>query len=67
MMGEEGERGRDPGPGGGLCPRGLEGDDRSRFEGLLQAGDPVATGALRDFEMTLLELAAAATEAPPVR
>ena len=44
---------------------GLEGEDRARFEALLQAGDPDATSALRDFQGTLLELAAATTEAPP--
>ena len=44
---------------------GLEGEDRVRFEALLQAGDPEAASALRDFQGTLLELAAATTEAPP--
>ena len=44
---------------------GLEGEDRARFEALLQAGDPEAASALRDFQGTLLELAAATTEAPP--
>ena len=44
---------------------GLEGEDRARFEALLQAGDPDATSAVRDFQGTLLELAAATTEAPP--
>ena len=44
---------------------GLEGEDRVRFEALLRAGDPEATSALRDFQRTLLELAAATTEAPP--
>ena len=46
---------------------GLEGEDRARFEALLQAGDPDATSAVRDFQGTLLELAAATTEAPPAR
>jgi anti-sigma-K factor RskA len=44
---------------------GLEGEDRARFEALLEAGDPEAVSALRDFQGTLLELAAATTEAPP--
>ena len=44
---------------------GLEGEDRVRFEALLQAGDPDAASALRDFQGTLLQLAAATTEAPP--
>ena len=44
---------------------GLEGEDRVRFEALLEAGDPGATSAVRDFQGTLLELAAATTEAPP--
>jgi anti-sigma-K factor RskA len=44
---------------------GLEGEDRARFEALLQAGDPDATSAVRDFQGTLLELAAATTEVPP--
>jgi len=44
---------------------GLEGEDRARFEALLQAGAPEATSALRDFQGTLLELAAATTEVPP--
>ena len=44
---------------------GLEGEDRARFEALLQTGAPEATSALRDFEATLLELAAATTVTPP--
>ena len=44
---------------------GLEGEDRARFEALLQAGDPEAASALRDFQGTLLELAAATSEVPP--
>lgn len=44
---------------------GLEGEDRARFEVLLEAGDPEAVSALRDFQGTLLELAAASAEAPP--
>ena len=44
---------------------GLEGEDRARFEALLQAGDPDAANAVRDFQGTLLELAAATTEPPP--
>jgi len=46
---------------------GLEGEDRARFEALLRAGDPDATSAVQDFQGTLLELAAATTEAPPAR
>jgi anti-sigma-K factor RskA len=44
---------------------GLEGADRARFEALLQTGDPEAVAALRDFERTLADLAAAAPETPP--
>ena len=44
---------------------GLEGEDRVRFEALLEAGDPGAVRALRDCEDTLVGLAAAAPEAPP--
>jgi anti-sigma-K factor RskA len=44
---------------------GLDGADRARFEALLSAGDPEAVAALRDFEGTLADLAAATPEAPP--
>lgn len=44
---------------------GLDGEDRARFEALLQSGDAEATAALRDFERTLADLAAESTEAPP--
>jgi anti-sigma-K factor RskA len=44
---------------------GLEAADRVRFEALLSAGDPEAMAALRDFEGTLADLAAAAPETPP--
>ena len=44
---------------------GLEAEDRARFETLLRAGDPEAVAALREFEATLAELAAAAPEPPP--
>jgi anti-sigma-K factor RskA len=44
---------------------GLEAADRARFEALLQTGDPEAVAALRDFEGTLVDLAAAARETPP--
>ena len=44
---------------------GLEAADRARFEALLQTGDPEAVAALRDFEGTLADLAAAARETPP--
>jgi anti-sigma-K factor RskA len=43
----------------------LDGDDRTRFEALLRAGDPQAVGALRDFEETLSDLAAATPASPP--
>lgn len=43
----------------------LEAEDRARFEALLRAGDPEATGTLREFEGTLADLAAAAQETPP--
>ena len=46
---------------------GLDGEDRSRFEALLEAGDREATSALRDFEGTLLEVATGAAETPPAR
>jgi anti-sigma-K factor RskA len=44
---------------------GLEAADRARFEALLQTGDPEAVAALRDFEGTLADLAAAGQETPP--
>lgn len=44
---------------------GLEADDRARFETLLRAGDPETVAALREFEATLADLAAAAPEPPP--
>ena len=44
---------------------GLEGADRARFESLLRTGDPDAVAALRAFEDTLADLAAAAPEPPP--
>ena len=44
---------------------GLDAEDRGRFETLLRAGDPEALAALRDFESTLADLAAAAPEPPP--
>jgi anti-sigma-K factor RskA len=44
---------------------GLEGEERARFEALLQAGDPEALRALRDAEETLAGLAAALPEPPP--
>src|SRR6266851_3711923 len=44
---------------------GLEGEERVRFEALLEAGDPDAVRALRDCEDTLVGLAAGAPEAPP--
>src|SRR5438309_11210126 len=44
---------------------GLDGEDRARFEALLRAGDADAAAALRDFETTLVELAAEPAEAPP--
>lgn len=43
----------------------LEAADRARFEALLRTGDPEAVAALRDFERTLADLAAAAPETPP--
>jgi anti-sigma-K factor RskA len=43
----------------------LEGEDRTRFEALLQGGDPEAVAALREFEGTLAELAAQGAEPPP--
>jgi anti-sigma-K factor RskA len=44
---------------------GLEAEDRARFETLLRAGDPEAVSALREFEGTLADLAAATPEPPP--
>jgi anti-sigma-K factor RskA len=44
---------------------GLDGDDRARFEALLQSGDPNATAALRDFESSLVSLATESAEPPP--
>lgn len=44
---------------------GLEAEDRARFETLLRAGDPEAVAALREFEGTLADLAAATPEPPP--
>jgi anti-sigma-K factor RskA len=44
---------------------GLEAADRARFEALLRTGDPEAVAALREFEDTLADLAAAAPEPPP--
>jgi anti-sigma-K factor RskA len=46
---------------------GLDGEDRARFEALLAAGDPEARAALRDFEGTLVQMAATAAETPPPR
>jgi len=46
---------------------GLDGDERARFEALLDAGDVEATSALREFEVTLVELAGESVEAPPAR
>ena len=43
----------------------LDGEDLARFEALLRAGDPEATSALREFEATLVELAAESAQAPP--
>ena len=44
---------------------GLEGEERARFEALLQARDPEAVRALRECEETLAGLAAALPEPPP--
>ena len=44
---------------------GLEGEDLTRFEALLEAGDPDAVRALRECGDTLVGLAAAAPEPPP--
>jgi hypothetical protein len=43
----------------------LEVEDRARFEALLAAGDAEARAALRDFESTVVELAAETVEAAP--
>ncbi len=56
---------RDRRAGGGVRPRSLEAEDRARFETLLRAGDPEAAAALREFEGTLADLAAATPETPP--
>jgi anti-sigma-K factor RskA len=44
---------------------GLEGEERARFEALLQARDPEAVRALRECEETLAGLATALPEPPP--
>lgn len=44
---------------------GLPEEDRARFEALLQAGDADATAALREFEETLVAVAAQSAQAPP--
>jgi anti-sigma-K factor RskA len=44
---------------------GLDGEDRARFEALLRSGDPEATVALREFEATLVGLAAESAAPPP--
>lgn len=44
---------------------GLDGDDRARFEALLAEGDATAIAAVREFEGTLVDLAAADTATPP--
>ncbi len=44
---------------------GLEGEDRARFEALLEAGDADALASVREFEDTLTTLAAAVPVAPP--
>jgi hypothetical protein len=49
----------------GYALGGLDGDDRGRFEALLRAGDREAVAALRDFEATLVELAAESAAPPP--
>ena len=48
---------------------GLDGEDRARFERLLDAGDGEAVAALAEFEATLMDLTAGAqqTPAPAVR
>jgi anti-sigma-K factor RskA len=49
----------------GYALGGLEGEDRLRFEALLQAGNPDAVGALREFQETLTGLAEDFREPPP--
>ena len=44
---------------------GLPEEDRARFEALLQAGDADAAAALREFEDTLVTVAAQWAQAPP--
>jgi anti-sigma-K factor RskA len=44
---------------------GLEGEERARFEALVETGDPDALRALREAEETLAGLAAALPEPPP--
>jgi anti-sigma-K factor RskA len=43
----------------------LDGEERTRFEALLAAGDADARAALRDFESTVATLAAETAESPP--
>jgi anti-sigma-K factor RskA len=43
----------------------LDGEDLARFEALLEAGDDEAAAALREFEASLVALAAESAEAPP--
>jgi anti-sigma-K factor RskA len=45
----------------------LEGEERARFEALLDAGDRDAHAALRDFAATLAAVGASTAEAPPPR
>ncbi len=49
----------------GYALEGLEGEDRARFEALLDAGDRDAHAALRDFAATLAAVGASSAEAPP--
>ncbi len=49
----------------GYVLNALEGEDRARFEALLDAGDQGAHAALRDFAAALAAVGASATEAPP--
>ncbi len=44
---------------------GLEGEDRARFEALLDSGDADAVAAVRDFQDALATLAGSASAAPP--
>jgi anti-sigma-K factor RskA len=44
---------------------GLEGEDRARFEALLESGDADATAAVHDFQDALATLAASQSAAPP--